>query len=454
MGSTGINLGLNNGNATAGSGIDVTAFVNQILDAERAPERLWQQQQSTLSRQAAALNSINSSLNVLQDKVNVLKDLSGAITSKNAACSQPAILTGSAQTSAVSGTHSIVVKHLATTSSYYSDPAIDGNAALTPGTISIQVGRGPRVDIPVDSNHDTTTLTRLVDYINEQDFGVTASILNDSSGARVALVSKTSGNSGNITITGNTTTLSFQQSSAGTDASFTIDGIPLTSTTNTVTGALPGVTLNLLSESASPVQLTVGPDVNAAKQAVSDFVSAYNAVVKGINSQFACDATSGQAGVLAGDSSLRALQSSMLSDVTYAITGNNGMVNLASMGVDMANDGTLSVNDAELTDSITSHFSDFQNFFQSAGQDGFANNFGADLTALTDTTQGVLNIELAQNTSTQKMLTEQISDFEDRLAVRQQQLIRQYSRVDAMLRQFPMIMNELNSQLNTLDQFK
>jgi flagellar hook-associated protein 2 len=452
MGSNAINLGLNSANASSGNGIDVTSVVNQILDVERAPEKVWQQQQSVLTQQASALNGINASLTALQARVNALGDLTGEITAKSASSSQPTIVTATADPSAPAGAHTILVRHLATTSSYYTDPAMDPNAALNDGVVSFQVGSSPRVDIVIDSTHDNNTLSTLATYINDQNVGVTATIVNDASGSRLALVSNTSGSSGKITIAANTTTLSFQQSSDGTNASFSVDGIPLASAGNTVIGALPGVTLNLLSESATPVQLTVGPDIAAAKQAVSDFVAAYNAVIKSINAQFAYDSTTGQGGVLAGDSSLRSLQSSMLSDVTYAIKDNNGFVNLASLGVDMANDGTLTVDDAKLTETITRHFAKFQNFFQSAGPNGFAINFGADLTALTDTTQGVLNMDLAQNASTQKMLTQQISDFEDRLALREQQLIRQYSQVDALLRQFPMIMNELNTQLSTLSQ--
>src|SRR5207302_2709840 len=75
MSSTGLNLnslGMNQSTATSGSGIDVTAVVNQILDAARAPERLWQQQQSNFTAQSNALTSINSSLSALQTAMQSL----------------------------------------------------------------------------------------------------------------------------------------------------------------------------------------------------------------------------------------------------------------------------------------------------------------------------------------------------------------------------------------------
>ena len=124
--------------------------------------------------------------------------------------------------------------------------------------------------------------------------------------------------------------------------------MPLSSTTNTVSSPLPGVTLNLLAANpAKPVTISVGPDTAGITQAINDFVSAYNSAIGSVNSQFKASANSG-AGPLANNSALRSLQSSLLSDVTFSVTGNNGVVNLASIGIDLQNDGTLSVDSSKL----------------------------------------------------------------------------------------------------------
>ena len=369
MSTSGVNLnslGLNSGTATTGSGIDVTSVVAQILDAERAPERLLQQQQATLATQANTLTSINTSLNALRDSVNALKDLAGALDGMVAISSNTSILTASAQSSAASGSHIIEVQNLATTSSYYTDPVATSSRHLQAGTISLQIGSGSSsstVDIPVDSTNNT--LDGLVSYINSNDLGVNASVIQDASGARLALVSKTTGATGDLTVTANTTDLAFNKSSTGKNASLTIDGVPVSSASNTVTGAIPGVTLNLTSApQGSEVALTIGSDSTRASQAISNFVAAYNSVITAVNAQFVFNSTSNSAGPLAGDSGLRSLQASLLSDVTYSVTGNNGFVNLASIGVDMANDGTLSIDNTKLTDALANHFSDVQNLFR------------------------------------------------------------------------------------------
>ena len=394
--------------------------------ASQAPERVWQQQQARLSTQRVVLNSISSNLSTLQDRVNALKDVLGAITSNVASSSQNGIVMGTAQSSAASGTHTVIVQSLATTSSYYTEPATSGSATFSTGTFTLKVGN-TSTDIPVDANNNT--LDGLASYINGHELGVTAGVINDLNGARLALVSTASGEPGDLSVTGKTTGLIFTKAAAGVNASFSIDGVPLNSTTNTVTGALAAVTLNLVSAAPGiPVLLTVGADTARATQAVNAFVASYNTVMGAINSQFTFDPVANTAGPLAANSSLRSLQGSLLSDVTFSRSGNNGYVNLASLGVNMANDGTFSVDSVKLNEVISNHLTDFQNFFQSLGPNGFANKFSTDLASLTDATDGIINVNLAENGSTQATLTAEITDFEDRLVGRRQQLINNTAR--------------------------
>ena len=454
MSSTGVNLnslGLNSSTVNSGYGIDVTAVVEQILNAARGPERLWQQQQSALSAQSSALTSINSSLSALQSAMRALSDVSGIISAKTAISSQTGILTASAQTSAASGNHLIVVSNLATVASSYSDAMASSDTTFATGTITLKVGN-TSTDITVDGTNNT--ISSLAKAINDKNLGVTATVINDATGARLALVSKTTGEPGDLTITGNTSGLIFHKSVAGQNASLTIDGVPFSSATNTISGAMEGVTLTLVSAAPStPVQLSVGPNTSAAGQAVKDFVSAYNAVIRAINAQFTYNSSTNTAGPLASNSSLRSLQSSLLGDVTFAMAENNGYQSLASFGINMANDGTLSADDAVLSGVLSNHYLEFQSFFQTAAT-GFGTHFSADLTTLTSPTQGILNANLTQIKNQQKTLSDTISDFEDHLAAREQLLIKQYSQVDAMLRQYPMLMQQITEQLNVLDQNK
>jgi flagellar hook-associated protein 2 len=135
--SISINL---NSTTDTGGGIDVTAVVKQILDAERGPENLWKAAQSTLNVQTSTWNSIKSNLASLLTNINSLKDLSGALSAKVATSSNSNVVTATATFSAAIANHVVVVNNLATTSSYYTDPVANATTTFANGTFSLQVG--------------------------------------------------------------------------------------------------------------------------------------------------------------------------------------------------------------------------------------------------------------------------------------------------------------------------
>ena len=166
-----INLNITPGSSNTGSGIDVTSIVNQILDSERGPEKLMQAQQSQITSESAVLNRLSVSLSDLKDKVNNLKDFTGALSGMTAASSQADILTATAQTSAVAGSHVIVVSQLATTSSAYSNALGSSSASFATGTLNLQVGSTP---VTINVDNQINTVDGLAKYINAQSFGVKA----------------------------------------------------------------------------------------------------------------------------------------------------------------------------------------------------------------------------------------------------------------------------------------
>lgn len=447
-----------------GNGIDVTSVVNAILSEQNGPLTAWQNQQTDLSTQAGLLTGYNNNLTNLQAAVLTLANTTGPLAAQSATSSNSGILTASADTTATAATHQIVVSNLATTGTIYTDPLTNGTTSFltspaTSGDIKLQVGGsgGTTHDIVITQGSNDT-LNTLAAYINKQSWGVTASVVTDPNGARLALYSQASGIPGALAITNNDTALSFNTPVGGTNASLTIDGVPYSSATNTITGAIAGLTLNLASASPSTtVQITVGPDTTAATNAINNFVSAYNAVVGDLNTQFTVDPTTNSEGPLAGDAALRTLQSSLLNDATYSITGNSGLVNLASLGIDMNNDGTLTVNTVatdthpSLAGVLASNPGAVQSFFQNSSSTGFANNFNNDLFNLTDATDGVLNVDIAGNKTQQKALTTQIADLQDRLSTEQQSLTLLYAQVNATLEAYPSLLYEVTAEIGALN---
>jgi flagellar hook-associated protein 2 len=461
-------VSLNPATILSGQGINVSSVVDQIISEQSGQLSVWQGQQTNFATQDGLLQGEENNLTNLQTAVAALADPTGALTAQAATSSNPAVVTATAQSSAIAGTHQIEVTSLATTGTLYTNPVTAGaNASFlasgqTTGDIQLQVGGagGATRDIAITQGSNDT-LNTLASYINTQstanNWGVTASVVSDASGSRLSVQSQNSGSGGALAITNNSnTTLSFATPQGGTNAVLTIDGVPFSSTTNTVTGAIQGVTLNLVSQSpGNPVQLTVAPDTNQITDAVNNFISAYNTVVSTINSQYVVDPTGATpAPPLESDISLRSLQSSILTDAAYAIGGNSGLVNLASMGINMNKDGTLTMglNPAGLTFAqvLAANPSAVQNFFQTGSGSGFAISFNADLTHLTNPTTGLLNIDLTQNQSEQADLTTTINNFETQLTSEQTALTSQYEAVNASLQAYPLLLQEITQTLGTL----
>ena len=235
-------ISLNPATLLSGQGLDISSVVQQILNQKSGQLQVWQQEQTDLSTQAGLLRGINNNLTNLTTAVNSLVDPSGPLSALTATSSQNDILTATVQTSATPGVHQVKVANLATQSLTYTDPVPNG--ILSAGSFSIQVGSGQAVSVPVAADE---TLDQLASYINTNNLGVTASVITDANGERLSLLSKTAGQPGSISISANSVAGLNFNTTAGSNASLTVDGVPISSTSNTVAGAIPGVTLNLAS---------------------------------------------------------------------------------------------------------------------------------------------------------------------------------------------------------------
>ncbi|HTZ96950.1 MAG TPA: flagellar filament capping protein FliD [Terriglobales bacterium] len=334
------------------------------------------------------------------------------------------------------------------------------------GDIQLQIGgsSGSTEDIPITAGSNDT-LNTLASYINTQstqnNWGVTATVVQDSNGYHLSISSQAQGAAGALAFTSNNTTLTtvanaatdltFETPVGGGNATFTVDGVPFSSTTNTITGAIPNLTLNLVSAYQDmPVTVSVGMNTDGVTTALNNFVSAYNKVITDLNQQFAVNQSTGEQGPLGSDTALSLLQSSLLNDVTYSVTGNSGIVNLASLGINMNDDGTLTVDSTTLSNTLQSNPDAVQTLFQGSSSNGFANSFNTDLTQLTNPTSGLLNVDLTQNQAEQTDLTNQINAFQTQLASQKQELLQEYNNLNASLEEYPYLLQEVTEQLGTL----
>jgi flagellar hook-associated protein 2 len=258
---------------------------------------------------------------------------------------------------------------------------------------------------------------------------------------------------GNLGVTGSlhlaagNTAVNFNQAAAGLNAALTVDGVPISSTTNTVSGVINGVTLNLSAPTGTiPISLKVAPDASQATAAINTLVTAYNTVVNDITNQFKVNPDGSGGGVLEADNSLREAQSLLLGAVSHSISGNNGVVNLASIGVNLQDDGTLTVDSAALATALSTNQSSVQNLFGS-GSGSFSQNLSSVILSLTASGTGILSIDSQSVTNTAQDLTKQISDLQAALTVQEASLTSVYSKVNATLQELPLLQSQMAQQL-------
>ena len=339
-------VGLSFGSPMSGTGFDVSSTVASIVSNLQSVETPWKNQLTSLQSQDAVLSNLGSLFSNLSKDLNQLTDFQGVLAQKTGSSSDTNVLElTSATPTAVAGTHTVVVNNLAQTSSGYLAPVTNSSDVLS-GSISIQVGSGTAQTVTIGSSNDT--LSGLAAAINAANVGVSASVLTDSSGSRLSLVSGTSGKGGNLTVTSSITdtsnsnaSLSYTSAVTGTDASLTVDGVSLTSASNTVTNLIPGVTFQLLapSGSGSQVQVVIGNYNTGVESAINSMVTDYNSLISAINAQEGND-SSGNAEPLFGSPTLSLLQQQLLGGLN---TQNpNGYLNAVTNTSD-ALSGSISI---------------------------------------------------------------------------------------------------------------
>lgn len=154
----------------------------------------------------------------------------------------------------------------------------------------------------------------------------------------------------------------------GLDAAFTVDGMSMTSSGNTVTNAIEGVTLNLLGADANTaVTVDIGRDVQGIEDKVNEMLSAYNNVISYVNSQMSYDVDSGTTGgALFGDNTLKSIKRQLQSLMMGAI-GSSSIKYMTDIGISAKRDGTLSLDTETFEDVLASNFDDVVKLFADTG---------------------------------------------------------------------------------------
>lgn len=428
---------------------------------ERAPERILQTKQKKLQSQIDLFKQIKDALSEFQKSAQSIKT-SSTFKGLKAEVGDSAVLTASASSTAMEGVHTVEVTALARSQRQVSI-GYASNSSLTFNTGSFTIDDGAGTVKTVNIAEGQNSLNGIVSAINESGANVTASIINDGSGSpyRLVISGKDTKNytldfSGLATPpVGGTGTLAptllgptdptYQ---AGTAASFKVDGVVVTRTTNTVTDVLPGVTLNLLKEGATS-SVTVTNNTDDVTNKINDFVKKFNDSLTLINKQTVYDSTGKTTSALSGDSTLRTVQSQLQSLVATPVSGVSGAYStLASIGITTdTKTGTLSVDASKLADALKSDFDGVVDLFTHNGdtiglsdnQYGIAQKFNLVLDRFTHSytegsnLNGLIETRISGLSSTIKDIDKQVETMESRMVLREESLKKKFTAMESLI---------------------
>jgi flagellar hook-associated protein 2 len=460
--------------AGIGSGLDVNSLVSQLVAAERGPEdtRLTNAD-AALTSQVTGVASLKGALSTLQSAANALKG-SSSFDLRTATVSDTSYFTASATSSAVAGHYDVEVVQLATagrissTGFAASGTTTGPNTVVGTGTLAINVG-DQEFKVAITSSNNT--LAKVRDAINNaaDNKGVSATLITDKDGTHLVLASNKTG-AGNAVSINTADSVDSDGSTADTsglsqlftmaakdptkdvaqDAIVKVGGFEIHNATNTIDGAVDGVTLVLkqANDSGETVALDVARDDAAIQSKAQNFVNSYNALIKQVKTLGGYDATTKTGGPLLGDSLLLGVDSQIRRFIADPVTGATGNYRtLATLGITTGADGTLSLDSTKFQKALAADPLSVNNVFSSTN--GVAVKIGKYLDDRLASTGEIASRNTSLSTQ-QKDLEKQRDALDARMVVVQERYMKQFTALDSLLSQLQTTSSYLTQQMQGL----
>lgn len=451
-------LGSLNPGTTQVTGLASGLNTNQIITAEMAiyqqPVTNLQNQQSGLNATNKALTSIQSQLQTLAADAQALADPSLFATSQTVTTNDPTRVTASTATGAGVGSYQVSVTALATSAQRgftYTSPTSADSIMIDNQQVSIPAGQS--ISDFVNSINSNTSLDV---YAAATNSGTVVFSNRATGNTGTNYVSVTNNNNGTLTANG--------FAKQGQNAAYSVDGTNGTSPTNTVTGAIAGVTLNLngLTTTTGPITVNVGspqPNATNIQNAVNAFVTQYNSVISGIQTQLAQVPSSSDPtkGTLYGDPALSGLLSSMRAAMLKAGSGlPAGLATMLDIGVSTgATTGTGAVSQSSLAGDLTLNASTLTSQLTANpnGVHSVLNSWSINFSALVNgqgAPGGSIDQRIQGDSSQVAQLGNQITAMQSALTDKQNALVQQFAQLESALSTNQSMSAWLTSQLPTI----
>ena len=434
--------------------IDFSAILEAVMVQERQPFNALGTKKAVLQQQNTQLGALAGKLSSLQSAAARLSS-PDALSLTTAVSSDPAIVGVSTSNGSTAGVYDVVVNQRARAQVTASTSTAAADTVITTGgTLSLLVGAQPPVNIVAGGS---MTLRQLADAINEAEAGVSASVVQVTPGNyRLVLTANQTGVENGFTFTstlGNGITFggadgTYGQAGDGNavdakDAEVTVNNVQATSSANTLTDVVPGVTLTLNDENEDKVvRVTVSRDPEGLRKPVDGFVKAYNDLVGWVNDQRTAS-TEGKTSV-GRETVVRGLHS----DLRAAILGQHGsggITRLAAVGIGFDRSGMMTVNATVFEKAVKDDPTAVTELFAGASDgatDGAFDDLSEVISRYTDA-GGLVR-------TAQERLESQVKQISGRMDVLDAQLSLRRNALQAEFIAADQAMQRLNSQVNSL----
>lgn len=448
-----------------GSGLDIVGIVQQLVAAEAAPveTRLAQQEARTQSK-LSAYGSLNAALADFLDKLETTKSTTSFLARK-ATSDNASLFAAVVSDSAVPASYSIEVERLAQAQKLTSGAFVDADAVVGTGTLSLSVG-AVSFDIEIDAENNT--LAGIRDAINAapDNAGIAATIVNADAGSYLILTGEETGVANSLTVTqsggdGGLASIVYDpangmsaltESIAAADSLIRVDGFDVLSETNSVSGAIDGVILDLKSaELGTLASLQIENDEEAVQQTIGEFVESYNKLIDTFDQLTDYDVENELGAPLLGDATVRSIREQIRREFSTAVKSIPlPFSTLTEIGVESQLDGKLSLADDQLSDVLANDFNQVGQLF--TAQDGFA----VRLHELVDgflASDGIVDVRTKGFASRIDEFADQRDALGERLASLETRLLRQFNALDSLIAQLTSTSSFLTQQLDNLPGF-
>lgn len=425
------------------SGLDTNSMVTQLVAAESVPLTALQTKASNVSSASQTISGFSSALSSLASAATALSTSSG-FSAFTATSSQPSAVVATTTGAATGGSYDIAVTQLAKAQRTYSDPQASSTDPLgMSGTLSLTVGTGTPVNVSVTSGE---SLTDLAAAISSSGARVAASVVYDGTQYRLQVTGLDTGAANAVTFGESGFSLGLTNSAntyqPAQDAKLTVDNIPITRSTNQITGVVPGVTLALAATTTtgSPATVNVASDSTSLASKLQTFVSAYNSVVTGVHQAIGYGSTKASNPELANNTAMRSALAQVTSVMDQIVAGTTGKyTTLSSVGLELQNDGTLQLDSSKLSAAVADDPASVSRLFvtdTNTGATGVMKSLASTIKGFTADQSSLITAQITAFGTETKQIQDQETAMQDHITAYQTNLQKQFAAMELVVQKY------------------